>query len=230
MLASSKYKNFSLCHKIRKKQCFLIQPKTYKTKHKQITKHQMPKESTTPAPTQRLSGRGSLGGGLNASAVDTDKLWRDRIQQELQFQRQWKDEFNSSVSNPNSARGLGMKLKLGESTNNNNNNNTSSNENSNNNTTSSSSPGDEQCSPVSARSARSSAEVVESLLQSTKNQSVGSTTASFDISEIEPQDLASLQKQLQHAQYTSTARASYKFDRSRLLELSAGSHRRQKFR
>ena len=46
----------------------------------------------TTAPT------GSAGGSVQkASAVDSDKLWRDRITQELQYQRAWVDEYGFMV-------------------------------------------------------------------------------------------------------------------------------------
>lgn len=169
-----------------------------------------PKDVSSPAkPAAATGGRGSMGGGLNASAVDTDKLWRDRIRQELQFQRQWKEEFgflqSTTSSNSRSA-------------------------NNNNNETSGDGDGDDNHHSNNGTTPTKSRDVVSSLLHSTKNEPVGSAAATVNINDISPADLAALQKKLQNAQYTSTAQASYKYDRSRLLELGAGSHRKQKFR
>ncbi len=156
-----------------------------------------PKEPASPTkPAAATGGRGSMGGGISASAVDTDKLWRDRIQQELQFQRQWKEEYGFLMGT-NSNKNNSTDRSLVETTSKNN-------------------------------ASSSSKDITANLLESTKP--VGSASATININDISPQDLAALQKKLQNAQYTSTTQASYKYDRSKLLELGSGTNRKQKFR
>jgi hypothetical protein len=55
-------------------------------------------------------------GVQRASPVDADKLWRDRINQELQFQRAWVDEYGFMVDeSKRETLRKGVSTKLGES-------------------------------------------------------------------------------------------------------------------
>ena len=41
---------------------------------------------------------GGGGGAVRVSEVDSDRLWRDRVHQELHLQRQWVEEYGFMVS------------------------------------------------------------------------------------------------------------------------------------
>ena len=144
-----------------------------------------PKEAAGSSPGGGgMGGRGSMGGGLSASAVDTDKLWRDRIRQELQFQRQWKAEYGFMVANPSNADAAAAGAT----------------------TASSSTAG--AAATTTAASPTHSRNVAASLLNATG--AVGATASTVNINEIAAKDLLELQRVLQHAQYTSTAQDSYR--------------------
>ncbi len=145
-----------------------------------------------------MGGRGSMGGGISASAVDTDKLWRDRIRTELLFQRQWKDEYGFMVGGGGGGNGGGASAP--------------------------------DAAAAAATTGNAASAAPRSLTGAVATTTTAAASGAVNAGAFSAAELEGLQKELQRAQYTSTCQASYKFDRARLLELGAGSHRKQKFR